>query len=345
MLTYLVKSGSDQFKLLNARRPIDKVLNDPKVNEDTKHKLRLALEVRKFAETELSFTETKNYTSFVQLDRPYVSWIVAVAQRDRLEYKLFHYPMIGKMPYKGFFAEADAKEEAKEYPPDKYDTWVRGVTAFSTLGWFDDPILSSMLGGDDGDLVEVVLHESAHATVFIEDSADFNEQLATFLGQEGTRRYYLKMEGPQSPHLKNMADEIEDSKIFSKFFKEEMESLRAWYKQQTPPIAEDLRQTRFQEMQNHFDLNLKKKLKTKRYEFFGKTKLNNAILLGLGTYVQDLDQFQQLLGKMNGNLKEFIDYCRSLKKTKNPAQSLKTRLSDLGSTPDPLSGSPSSLSQ
>src|SRR5690349_20687143 len=98
LFTYLVKSGKDQLDLLNSRVPLEEVLKDPKVDEETKRKLRLAVDARQFAENELGFKKTDNYTSFVHLDRPYVSWIVSVAERNRLEYHMYYYPLVGNMP-------------------------------------------------------------------------------------------------------------------------------------------------------------------------------------------------------------------------------------------------------
>jgi predicted aminopeptidase len=348
LFTYLVKSGTDQLKLLNARRPIQEVLADPNVNDETKRKLRLAMDARSYAETHLGFKPTKNYTSFVHLERPYVSWIVSVAHRDQLEYENFSYPLVGKMPYKGFFKEVDAQNESKKFPAEKYDTWVRGVTAYSTLGWFEDPILSTMLNGQDHDIIEVILHESAHATLFIESAADFNEQLATFLGQEGTRRYLQKQSGPNAPGIQQMEMEQHDQRVFSEFLTREIKDLREWYKAQVPPLSDERRQSRFKEIQDKFNGEVSKKFKTKQYEYFGRIKLNNAILLGLGTYMNDLSQFAQLLKKFNGDMGKFIQFCGTLKTKKNPSQSLKEALSEVTSQSEPRgprAESPSSLSQ
>jgi predicted aminopeptidase len=326
-VTYLAQSGYEQAKLLNARRPLKDVLSDPKTDAETKRKLELVQAAQRFAISDLGFLPTKNYQSFVQLDRPYVTWVVTVAHAQRLEYELFQFPLVGKVPYKGFFNEAAARAEAARFEPLRYDTWVRGITAYSTLGWFDDPILSSMLRGQDEDLVEVTIHESAHATLYIKNSADFNEQLATFLGQEGTRRFFLKKEGPGSPTLKRIADEAADQKLFSQFLKTELAELKTWYAQNTGTNAEVAKAHRLKELQVRFQTHLKKKLKTSRFDYFVKMPLNNAILLGLGTYMEDLSLFQKLLDKKNGDMTAFLAVCRGFKSAESPARALQDALS------------------
>lgn len=327
LVTYAVKSGYNQAKLLGSRRPLKEVIADPTTPEEIKSKLKLAQKAREFAEKKLGFKHTKNYTTYVHLDRPYVSWILSKAYKYKLEYKLYSFPFVGKVPYKGYFSKEEALEVQERVDSEKYDTWVRGVSAYSTLGWFQDPILSSMLRGSPADVVELVLHESAHATLYIESAADFNEQLATFIGQEAARRFFITEEGENSPSVQELNTQNHDQKIFSTFLKKEIEDLRQWYKDQTKKPDEDSRQARFKAIQDRFDKNVSKKLKTKRYDYFSSYKLNNAVLLGLGTYLEDLSIFSDLLKKKNGNMIEFIEYCRSLSKTPNPSQALKDYLS------------------
>ena len=226
---YLTKSSYNQMKLLMSRTPIDEVLEDPKVDEATKKKLRLAKEAKEFAEKELGLTPTNNYGTFVDLGRPYVSWIVRAAPVYKLEAYLWTFPIVGSIPYKGYFNKEDALEEAKDFDPNKYDTYVRGVGAYSTLGWFDDPILSSMTTMRESDFVNVIIHETVHATIYIKSQADFNERLATFLGDLGAEMFYFKREGEGSPTVKQTRLENADGKLFSKFITQELKELRAWY--------------------------------------------------------------------------------------------------------------------
>jgi predicted aminopeptidase len=133
------------MKLLQARVPIAEALKDPTLSAEEKHKLELAQKTREFAEKDLHLKPTENYTSYVKLDRPYVTYVVSAAPKWELKHYQWSYPFVGKMPYKGYFSEADAKTEEADLKKEDLDTYMRGVSAYSTLGWFKDPLLSSML--------------------------------------------------------------------------------------------------------------------------------------------------------------------------------------------------------
>ncbi len=331
LFTYLVKSGYEQAKILSDRVPIEDILKDEKTPPQVKAKLQLIQDAKSYAEKNLGFAKTDNYSTYVDLSRPYVSWIVSVAFKDKLEYKYYKYPVLGKLPYKGFFSPEEAKEEAATFDSKKYDTFVRGATAFSTLGWFEDPVLNTMLRGDDADTVELILHESAHATLFIKSNGDFNEQLATFLGQEATRRYFLHRDGKGSPLLARIDQRRQDQALFSKFISTEIEDLKKWYKEngdafKKGTVTEETRQARLALLREHFAKDVKPHLQTDDYNYFEKMPMNNASLLSLGTYLQDLSDFDRLLKAQGNDLKKFIDFCKTLKSEAKPSQVLKAYL-------------------
>ncbi|MGE9744687.1 aminopeptidase [Bdellovibrio bacteriovorus] len=325
---YLMKSGYGQMKLMNSRVPVEEALKDPKLAEDKKKKLLLAQEARIFAETELHLKTTKNYTSYAELGRPYVTYVVSAAPKWELKHHQWSYPFMGKMPYKGFFNEDDAKEEEKSLHQDNLDTYMRGVSAYSTLGWFNDPILSSMLRYDDYDLVNTIIHETVHATLYIKNSADFNERLATFLGNKGAELFYLKKEGADSPTLKLIQSENDDSKVFSKFISAELDALEKWYKElPASERSEEKRAQRIQQIQSKFSSEIVPHLKTDSYKKFADAKLNNARLLVYRTYMQDLSDFEKLYEIRDRNYFSFIEACRGLEKAKDPSAELKKMLS------------------
>lgn len=321
---YLMKSGYGQMKLLSSRVPIEEASQNPDLEESKKKKLILAQEAREFAEKELHLKHTKNYTSYVELGRPYVTYVVSAAPKWELKHYQWSYPFMGKMPYKGFFNEADALEEEKELQKENLDTYMRGVTAYSTLGWFNDPLLSSMLNYDDYDLVNTIIHETVHATLYIKHAADFNERLATFLGNKGAELFYLKKEGSESPTLKQIQLENQDQKLFSQFISKELTDLENWYKElATTERSEEKRKQRIRFIQEKFVRELQPQFKTENYKKFPDLNLNNARLLVYKTYMQDLSDFQKLYELLNGDYSLFITKCQSLEKTEDPAQALK----------------------
>lgn len=318
------------MQLLSSREPVEKALQDPNLDETKKNKLLLAQEARVFGEQTLHLKSTKNYTSYVELGRPYVTYVVSAAAKWELKHHQWSYPFMGKMPYKGYFNEADAVEEEKSLQADGLDTFMRGVSAYSTLGWFNDPILSSMLRYDDYDLVNTIIHETVHATLYIKSSADFNERLATFLGDKGAEQFYLKKEGPESATLAQIKKENADSKLFSHFISGELRALEDWYK--NLPVAdrnEEKRLERIAQIQKNFVTNLQPQLHTDSYKKFPEYKLNNARLLVYKTYMQDLQDFESLYNLLDQDYARFIAQCKSLESAKDPAVALKELISSL----------------
>lgn len=327
---YYFDSAYNQFSMMNSKVSIEKALQDPGLKEEDKHKLKLAQRAREFAEKELHLKVTKNYTSFVKLDRPYVTYVVSAASKWELKHHLWSFPFVGKMPYKGFFKEADAKEEEEQLKKQDLDTFRRGVFAYSTLGWFNDPILSSMLNYKEHDLVNTIIHETVHTTIYIKNSADFNERMAVFLGNKGMELFYLKEEGPESETLKLTIQENRDDRIFSEFISKEILDLESWYKS-NPEKNEALRLKRIHEIQERFRTQILPKMSTKSYARFPEIELNNARLLNYKTYMQDLSDFEKLYDQVGQDFGKFLEKCLNLEKSEKPEEALKESLSVPGS--------------
>lgn len=321
-LGYLAKSAYNQVGLLNSQVDIQAALKDPALSEDERRKLQLSQEAKIFAEQDLHLKPSKNYSGFVKLNRPYVTYVVNASDKWKLDHFQWHYPIVGKMPYKGYFNEDDAKQEEKELQERGLDTYLRGVSAYSTLGWFRDPLLSSMLRSSDHDLVNTIIHELVHATLYIKNSADFNERMAVFLGNLGAEMFYLKKEGPDSATVKRIKSENEDEKAFSEFITAEIATLEAWYKQDTKHDPSE-REAKLRDIQNHFVEKLQPKLKSGMYKKFPEQKLNNARLLLYKTYLQDLSDFEKLYEKVGRDFQKFIAECQKLEKHPHPEQGLK----------------------
>lgn len=325
---YLTKSAYNQISLLNQRIPIEDALNDPKIEAHEKQKLLLSQDVRQFAETKLKLNVKKNYSTYVKLDRPYVSYVVSASPKWKLETHLWGFPIVGKMPYKGFFSEQDAKDEADELTAENFDVYVRGVSAYSTLGWFKDPLLSSMLRYKDHDLVNTIIHESVHATLFIKNEADFNERLATFLGNKGMELYYHSKEGENSETLKRVRNENIDEKKFSEFITSEIKSIELWYQTQKEQ-KEELRQSRLQEIKENFKEKVKSSMITDSYSKFDSIDLNNARLIVYKTYLQDMSDFENLYDLSGQDFEKFLNVVKQLEKHEKPSQGIKDLATEL----------------
>ncbi len=311
---------------MNQRVTIDEALKNPQLSEEQKKKLILAEEAKKFAEDFLKLKKSENYSKYVQLDRPYVTYVVSAAPKWELTQHQWHYPIVGKMPYKGYFKLDDAKAEQESLKSENLDTYLRGVSAYSTLGWFNDPLLSSMLRYSDYDLVNTIIHETVHATLYIKHAADFNERLATFMGNKGAELFFLKKEGPESKTLADVKNINEDHHTFSEFISKEISELKKWYQNITEKNDEQ-RSLRIKTIQEHFTQQIVPQLKTDTYLKFPEIELNNARLLVYKTYMNDLTDFEKLYQVSKSDFLLFMENCKKLETAKDPEVELKRIIS------------------
>jgi len=320
---YLVKNAYHQSRLLQSAVPVEKLLQDPKIDETTKNKLLLATEAKNFAEGPLKLKKTKNYSTFAQLDGPYVTYIVSAAPKNELKYYTWYFPIVGTVPYKGYFVKEGAVDEASDLEKDGLDVYVRGVTAFSTLGWFTDPILSSMLAYTDYDLVNTIIHETVHSTLYLKGGANFNERLANYLGDLGAQLYY-ESKGAAAPIMETVKKENADQKLFGQYISAKIKNLENWYKENkdSPTVLKD-REAQFENIKKDFQAEILPKLQTEKFKKFHEGKINNARLLGYKLYMNDLEDFEKLTVIFNKDFDKIIAYCKSLEGEKDPEKALK----------------------
>lgn len=188
--SYVLRAGYEEARLLWRRQPIEALLARPDLDPDMRAKLELVGAARVYAAEDLGLRVGGSYTSVSTVDASQVIHVVSAAPRDRLVPVTWWFPFVGRLPYRGYFDRGDAEAFAAALERDGYDTLVRPAVAFSTLGWFDDPLLSTMLRGDRSRLVETVIHELTHATRYVRDHVAFNESLAMFVGLCGAERFF-----------------------------------------------------------------------------------------------------------------------------------------------------------
>jgi predicted aminopeptidase len=180
-LAYYYMQAKGQLAILWNVTPVEEVLKSPTLSENMRTKLALVQEIKSFGEKELGLTPTQNYTTFFhQHGRP-ILWVLSASKPFKLESYTWWFPIVGRVGYKGFFVEEKGRFEMQKLKEKGYDTELGEVSAWSTLGWFKDPVLSSMLQKSEGELARLILHEMTHSTLYIESDAVFNENLATLL--------------------------------------------------------------------------------------------------------------------------------------------------------------------
>lgn len=188
-MRYYAQAARGQAGLIVHRRPIARVLADPHTDSRLASRLRLALQARGFASRELGLPDNRSYTGYVQLDRDYVVWNVFVAPRYSVQAVPQCFPIAGCVAYRGWFSERAAQADAARWDSRGDDVWIGGVPAYSTLGWFADPVLSSMLRWDDDELAGTIFHELAHQLIYVKGDSAFNESFASFVQRRGLREW------------------------------------------------------------------------------------------------------------------------------------------------------------
>ena len=320
-LGYLWHVAVGQVSILARQHPVEDVLQDEHLTPQEQQKVRLILDVRGFAISQLGLHASKSYTTFVRLNRPYVSYNLSAAPPDALTPYVWRFPFLGRTPYKGFFDKDYALREQRELERQGYDTYLRGVRAYSTLGYFTDPILSPMLTYDDFFLINTIIHEMLHQTVWIKGSVSFNESLANFVGEHGTLAYLAQRYGADAPEYQRYRDQRADALVFDEYMHALIERLEAVYHE--PISRADKPQRRAQLFAEAVAAypEVFARMKTPDYRhFFERQPLNNAVLLAYRVYHRDPAFFEHALAEQGGELRRMIAYFKTLRADQIPAQ-------------------------
>ncbi len=280
---YVLRAAYEEARLLWRREPIAALLRRDDLDPALRAKLELTLAARQFAADDLGLRVGGSYASLATVDTGQIVHVVSAAPRDRLEPYTWWFPIVGRVPYRAYFARRDADGLADALQGEGYDTDVRPAVAFSTLGWFDDPLLSSMLRSDDERLVETVLHELTHATVYVPGESAFNESLATFVGHRGSERFFAAR--GDATRANRAAARWADALTFSTFLAGAVDRLRAAY---AVGIDEADRQALFATLQHDA---AQQQWLTDEHAGFWRLPLNNAVLLQAGLYASGLARF------------------------------------------------------
>jgi predicted aminopeptidase len=329
-LGYFVKQGTTQFKLNSQKIPIEKVLGDPDIPVEIKAKLRLAQEVREYSEKKLGLKKTKNYSYYLPIENKYLTFVVSAAQKYEMKEYLWKYPFIGALPYKGFFDIEDAKEEEKELEDQGLDVYLRGVSAFSTLGWFADPLTRPQLENyGKASLVEMIIHELTHSTVYFSGEGSFNESLAEFVAGIGTQDFLEYKYGKDSDVIRKWKTSLSDDELWGEFVRSSVEELRKFYENNKGVLnMDELKNREYESLKSRFKTGYLPRINNKKgYESLLKLKWNNAFLLSNLTYSSNPELFQKTYDMNNKDMPSFVEKIKSLKnrpKKESPFDALRS---------------------
>jgi predicted aminopeptidase len=309
-----------QLGLLTRQQRVDTVLHDGTLSEEDQKKLRLALDVRQFAIDQIGLKADRSYTKFVDVGRPYVVYGLSAAPKDALKPYTWRFPIVGRVPYKGYFDKELALREAKILQKQGYDTYVRGVRAYSTLGYFNDPLLSTMLSSHEFSLMNTLIHELVHRTVWIDGSVSFNESFANFVADKGVKAYLTHRDGANAPSDQLYQDIQADRDVFRAYMLDIVSKLEALYRE---PISREAKLERreaiFTAARTDYP-SVFPKMKTKSYSrFFEGRELNNAMMLSFRRYNQDMSFFERALANNGGDLRRLLVVFKQLGKEDIPA--------------------------
>lgn len=308
---YVLKAGWAEARILKARRPLVEVAADPSLDDRSRGKLTLVIEAREFARGELGLDVGDSYTTYSALESDTLAMILSAAHRDRLSSRTWWFPVVGHVPYKGFFDLDDAQREQAELEDDGYDTYLRPTSAFSTLGWFSDPLLSTLMRYDEVELVETVLHELSHNHLFVPGRVGFNESFATWAGRLGSIRFFCEREGggEDTVWCGRARDRWEDDQRFSVFIDGLVGQLTAVYGDSTLTREDKLREREavFAEALTRFREEVQPAFRSLTYNGFLATPLNNATLLSRMRYFHRLPDFQAWTDAHGGSFRTALE--------------------------------------
>ncbi|MET0500101.1 MAG: aminopeptidase [Candidatus Binatia bacterium] len=307
---YVIRAAYEEGKILWRREPITAYLAKPDLGADTEDKLKLVLAVREYASDVLKLNVGGSYSSYSYVDRADLTYLLTAAPRTDLRPYTWWFLIVGRVPYKGYFSREEAQAAADELQSEGYDTNIRTSAAFSTLGWFNDPLLAHLLKYDRVTLADVVFHELFHNTLYVKGAGAFNESMANFVGARGAIQFFGEKFGEASPEHRRAVRDWQEELEFSEFIQSLGASLTELYAKDIP--YEDklrLREEVFARGKKDWEERIADR-PSHRFRGFAKQPLNNAVLIHYLLYLKNLQLFELLYQQHGKNLVRLIESVR-----------------------------------
>ncbi len=302
---YVIRAGIEEAKILGRRRDISDVLADPATAQAVRRKLELVVQARTFADQQLGLAAGESYTTYSWVDSDTLLMVISAARKDRFIPYTWWFPIVGRVPYKGYFDFEDAYREARKLEADGYDTHVRPSGAFSTLGWFNDPVLNTILRYSDVGLAATVVHEILHNSIYIPGQAGFNESFANFVGDRGAAVFFCTREGAAAARCRTAEAAWQDNVVFGTALSDLVTRLQRIYQRDdlTPAQRIQQRDTVFTNWRVDYRGRVVPQLRTDAFRDYAEAPLNNATLIGTRLYYERLDLFERVFQRYHGDLR------------------------------------------
>ena len=303
---YLSRGAWEEAKILSRRQPISEMVADSRTPTETREKLKVVLAARQFAKDSLRLRTKDSFTTYSRLDHDTLVLLVSAAYRDTLKPYTWWFPIVGRVPYKGYFDFDAARRAAKDLAADGFDVYVRPSDAFSTLGFFNDPLLNTTLKGDSLGLTNTVIHELTHNTFYASGQAPFNESFAMFVGARGAAAFFRSR--GQEAVARKVDAEWEDDKLLARFWAKVIKSLDSAYAAHPSDKAARIaaRDTVYLRARAALISEIAPKLRTISPRYAERVPLDNASLLARRVYASDLDVFDLVHEREGRDLKRSV---------------------------------------
>ncbi len=313
LVLYGIDQLRGQLRIIADSRPLKEVMNDPAVADSVKQKIAFIEKVKHFAIDSLGLKPSENYTTFYDQGNKPLLWTITASEPFRLKAYEWRFPLLGSVSYKGFFNFEKGKEEELELAMNGYDTDFSEVSAWSTLGWFKDPVLSSMLYRSEGQLAELIIHELTHSTIYLKSNVNVNENLASVCGEHGAVKFLEWYRGKDSKELREYIERKEDYDRFSRQMLIGTEMLDSLYKAMNDSLT-ILKKTAKKKMIASIVQSLDTvsfHAKSRYKNVFKFRTPNNAYFLDFVRYDSEKEEMKKELSEQyNGNIKAYIDHVR-----------------------------------
>ncbi len=312
-LPYYAQAIGGHFNVVHRSQPIHKVIADPDTDPKLKNSLAKVIQLREFASRELKLPDNLSYTSYADLERPYVVWNVFASPELSLKLKQWCFVQVGCVNYRGYFSQANAERYAEELKNEGYDVYVGGIRAYSTLGWFSDPVLNTFIGYSEMNLARLIFHELAHQVVYVPDDSVFNESFATAVEHEGVRRWF-ESNGTALEQAALSARQEREA-VFTGLIFKHRQRLQELFRSDISDAEKRSQKARiFEELREEF-LRLKTdKPEFSSYDPWFAQPLNNALLATVSIYTQMLPAFQAILRQHDRDMARFFDTVTTISK-------------------------------
>jgi predicted aminopeptidase len=312
-LPYYAQAVNGHFNVLHRSQPISTIIANPNTNQKLKHSLIKVVKLREFASHELKLPDNLSYTSYADLERPYVVWNVFASPELSLKLKTWCFVQAGCVNYRGFFSQAKAERYAEELRNEGYDVYVGGVRAYSTLGWFSDPVLNTFISYSEMNLARLIFHEMAHQVVYVPGDSVFNESFATAVEHEGIKRWFESNGTVLEQAVLSARQERES--VFTELVLRHRKRLQTLFNSEFSDTEKRTGKARiFEELHEEF-LRLKAdKAEFSSYDQWFAQHLNNALLATVSIYTQLLPAFQAILMQHDKDMERFFDVVTKISK-------------------------------